>query len=354
MTIIGITGGIASGKSTIANILAKKLNAQIIDADKIAKEILFATFGKIDTKKLAKVVFNNKEELIKLNNLIHPKVMNRIEELVGVAAHSYPNENEYIIMDVPIPTKQFKDLSNFTIVAVANNDIRIERKTEAKERIGSQLTNDEYIKFADRIIVNNGTIEELENAINKIDFGIKKIGFYPGSFDPFTNGHLDILKKACTHYDKVIVGMGTNELKNHRFPNREEMKSTIKKTVGVAAHGYPNVDIIIYDNLTVETAIACGATQLLRGIRNEEEYKREDLLRTYNKDPKKILKYLKDRNLPPKILPCGLDTKFFYPTKGIEHISSTLVMEKYENREDISDLVPKEILEYINKRGALC
>ena len=78
-----------------------------------------------------------------------------------------------------------------------------------------------------------------------------KIAFYPGSFDPFTNGHLHVVKTACKLFDKVIIGIGINFQKERRFSN-EIMKSAIQETLRL--ENINNAEVIIYEGLSVDIA----------------------------------------------------------------------------------------------------
>lgn len=78
-----------------------------------------------------------------------------------------------------------------------------------------------------------------------------KIAFYPGSFDPFTNGHLHVVKTASKLFDKVIIGIGINSQKERRFSN-EIMKKAIENTL--LLENIDNADVIIYDGLSVDVA----------------------------------------------------------------------------------------------------
>ncbi len=95
------------------------------------------------------------------------------------------------------------------------------------------------------------------------------IGFYPGSFDPFTNGHLHVVKSASKLFDKVIIGIGVNSVKSRRFP-KELMESAIKECL-IDEKLY-NVDVISYDNLSIDAAITYNCNYIIRGLRNDMDY----------------------------------------------------------------------------------
>ncbi len=187
--VIGITGGIGSGKSTVSRILSEKLNAPILDADKIAKEAVNSPeiilkikkfFGEsifdnpqiINREKLSDIVFSNENKLLELNKIIHPYVIEEIEKKVN----ELKQDNEYIILDVPLPNESFINLSDKIIVVVANEETRIKRvmtrsnlsEESVKKRIEKQMPVENYIKLADFLIKNNSSMVDLVEKINEI------------------------------------------------------------------------------------------------------------------------------------------------------------------------------------------
>lgn len=152
-----------------------------------------------------------------------------------------------------------------------------------------------------------------------------KIGFYSGSFDPFTIGHKFVLDRAINLFDKVIVGIGVNDKKKRRF-DKLLMKNAIDEML--KNEGIDNVECIIYNNLTVDAAISSGANFLIRGIRNGMDYDYEENIASINQEMS------------------GLDTIYIRAGK-FGSVSSTLVSVMLENNKDISKYVPKEILKVI-------
>jgi dephospho-CoA kinase len=199
MKVIGVTGGIASGKSTVARIICH-LGGKIIDADVIAKRIMrkgsrafdevvscFGTGilndrGGIDRKKLASIVFKDKELLRKLNEITHKYVANSVyRKLAKLMAQG---RTDFVVLDVPIPVeKGFLDVVDEVWVVTADKEVRIKRimergnlsREEAIDRINSQLGEEEYKRLADVVIENNGTREELEQNVARL-FIRKKTG----------------------------------------------------------------------------------------------------------------------------------------------------------------------------------
>lgn len=152
-----------------------------------------------------------------------------------------------------------------------------------------------------------------------------KIGFYSGSFDPFTNGHLHIIKTASKVFDKVIVAIGINYQKKRRFDSLL-MKSAIEKTL--KNEQLHNVEVITYNSLTVDIALKYNANFLIRGLRNDTDYAYEENLSQVNQE-------ISD-----------LDTIYFR-AGNLDFISSSMVAELISYNKDVSKYLPKEILEII-------
>lgn len=179
--IIGLTGPIAAGKNEVAKILANH-GAYIIDADDIGHELLSSksktgikikikeTFGTTNRKKLGEIVFNDKRKLEELNGIIHPALINAIKERVQVARDQ---RSEKIIINAALP-QLFKGIVDEVWVVMAPKEMRLNRliksgltKTDAMKRINSQMPQKEYLKIADKVIHNDGTLKQLKNLIHK-------------------------------------------------------------------------------------------------------------------------------------------------------------------------------------------
>ena len=152
------------------------------------------------------------------------------------------------------------------------------------------------------------------------------IGFYAGSFDPFTNGHLQIVKKAAKCFDKVIVGIGYNAEKTERI-DKAKMKEAIERTI--SEEELNNVEVVLYTGLTVDKAIDCGADILIRGLRNGTDYEYEENISEINE----------------KI--ANMDTCYFR-AGDLGYLSSSIVMELYNKNKSIEPYVPKAVAELLN------
>lgn len=188
MRVIGVTGGIGSGKTTVCNIL-NALGCRIFNADQVAKELqetdseviagIKALFGEEiytgnvpNRKKIAQLVFSDKEKLMALNRLIHPKVFARFYEAKLDAERKGERVlvKEAAILFESGGNKQVDE----TIAVLADRDLRIKRlegkgltRDEIEQRMSMQLSDDELRQHADHVIENNGTLEELQSKVKK-------------------------------------------------------------------------------------------------------------------------------------------------------------------------------------------
>lgn len=154
-----------------------------------------------------------------------------------------------------------------------------------------------------------------------------KVGFYAGSFDPFTNGHLHVVETSAKLFDKVIIAIGEHSYKDRRFDN-VKMRDAIEKVL--KAKKLDNVSVIIYDGFTSDVALENGTTFLIRGLRNGMDYQYEENISTINE------------------VTSNLDTIYIRAGKH-GSISSSMVMELLQYDKDISDYVPEEILELLKE-----
>ena len=148
-----------------------------------------------------------------------------------------------------------------------------------------------------------------------------KVAVYPGSFDPITNGHLDILERALNIFDKVIVLIAVNPNKKSRFDAK------VRKAMIEEAVDSPKVEVDIYDGLTVRYAKEHGATHLIRGLRAVTDFEYEFQLATAND--------LADKDI---------DTVFLMSKNDKSFINSSMIMELYNSGVDVSGLVPQSVL----------
>lgn len=150
---------------------------------------------------------------------------------------------------------------------------------------------------------------------------MKTKALFPGSFDPFTSGHLNILKRALTMFDEVTVAIGVNIDKRGFFPT--EMKMDI---IREATRGLEGVDVIFYDNLTVDACRALGIRHIVRGVRNMIDFETERSIADAN------------RKLAPEI-----ETIIIPTAQEYAHISSTAVRDILKHHGDTSMFIPEGV-----------
>ena len=190
MRVIGLTGSIGSGKSSVAQFLSE-MGAVVIDADKLGHEVfkpenpawreVIDTFGneiltpsnEIDRRKLGAIVFNNPERLKRLNRIMHPRILEvvkaKLEELRRQGA-------EVVVLEATLLIEAgWTSLVDEVWVTVSSKDSVVDRlkerglsKAESLERILSQTTSEERAKHADVIIKNEGSLDELKTQVKQL------------------------------------------------------------------------------------------------------------------------------------------------------------------------------------------
>ena len=150
---------------------------------------------------------------------------------------------------------------------------------------------------------------------------MKRTALFPGSFDPFTAGHLNILKRALTMFDEVVVAVGINIDKRGFFPTEKRLEIIRQATAGMEG-----VSIIKYDNLTVDTCRELGIRHIVRGVRNMIDFEAERSIADAN------------RRLAPDI-----ETIIIPTAQEFAHISSTAVRDIIKHHGDTSQFVPEDV-----------
>ena len=153
-----------------------------------------------------------------------------------------------------------------------------------------------------------------------------KVAVYPGSFDPITNGHLEILKRALNIFDRIIVLVAINPEKSGRF-TPEERVAMIKEAVDDE-----RVTVDSYDGLTVEYAKKHGANHLIRGLRAVTDFEYEFSLASAN-----------------DFIDSSVDSVFLMSKAEKSFINSSMIMELFQRGVDISALVPPSVLKRLKK-----
>ena len=151
---------------------------------------------------------------------------------------------------------------------------------------------------------------------------------YPGTFDPITNGHLDIIARASKLYSKVIVAVAVNRGKTPLFTLEERVQMVESVTTE-----FTNIQVIGFDNLLVDCAKQQNATVILRGLRAVTDFEYEFQLAGMN------------RKLAPQ-----LETMFLTPAEQYEFISSTMIREIAQLKGDVSCVVPVVVHQRLIKK----
>jgi pantetheine-phosphate adenylyltransferase len=151
-----------------------------------------------------------------------------------------------------------------------------------------------------------------------------KIAVYPGTFNPITNGHTDLVERAAGLFDKIIVAVvGQNQQKSNALPLAQRMQLTNE----VLGH-LDNVEVTSFDNLLTQFVKECGANIILRGLRTVADFEYEFQLVGMN-----------------RVLEPSIETVFLAPAEHLSYISSTLVREIASYGGDISKFVDPVVVE---------
>lgn len=148
-----------------------------------------------------------------------------------------------------------------------------------------------------------------------------KICVFPGSFDPITSGHVDLVNRAIPLFDKIIVAVGINASKQYLFPLEKRMD-----WIQQCFQNEPSVSVATYNNLTADFCNQVGAKYLLRGLRNASDFDYEKTISQIN-----------------NIIGEGVETVFLISQPNFSHVSSTIVREIIEGGADASPFLPVAI-----------
>lgn len=153
----------------------------------------------------------------------------------------------------------------------------------------------------------------------------KRVALTAGTFDPVTLGHLDIIERAASIFDEVVVGIFENPAKVKQFPLEVRFAALSK-----AVEHLPNVKTVIGDGFLAQYALDIGACALVKGARNGTDFDYEKVMADYNK------------------LHFGVETLLLVSDTKYDNVSSSLVREKLARGEDISKLLPKGVSEILH------
>ncbi|MFK7946996.1 MAG: pantetheine-phosphate adenylyltransferase [Saprospiraceae bacterium] len=150
---------------------------------------------------------------------------------------------------------------------------------------------------------------------------MKKIAVFPGSFDPITTGHLELINRALPLFDEIVVAIGVNSKKQYLFPLKQRLE-----WLEEVFKDEPSVKIAHYEGLTVKFCQSINAGFMLRGLRNSSDFDYEKTISQLN-----------------TMIGDGLETVFLISSPLYSHVSSTIVREIIRAGGDASQFLPKEI-----------
>ena len=162
-----------------------------------------------------------------------------------------------------------------------------------------------------------------------------RVGLYPGSFDPVTYGHVDIVRRAAHLVDKLMIAVGTHHDKHPLFTAEERVKLTKGVLTPVANEIGLELAVTTYDNLTVDAAKKSGATVVIRGLRDAGDFDYEMQMAGMN------------QALAPEI-----ETVFLASSPEARHIAASLVRQIAAMGGDVSSFVPKAVAAALKKKFA--
>ncbi len=148
-----------------------------------------------------------------------------------------------------------------------------------------------------------------------------RTALFPGSFDPFTKGHEDIVRRGLQLFERIIVGIGHNSRKQRYF-KLEKIKQHIEETFADEV----NIRVIVYDELTAELAKKHQARYLLRGLRNTTDFEYENSIAQINR-------HLNEQ----------LETVFLITSPEYAHINSSIIREVHRYQGDVNEFLPYKI-----------
>lgn len=150
----------------------------------------------------------------------------------------------------------------------------------------------------------------------------RRVAIFPGSFDPFTKGHEDIVLRGLELFDEIIIAIGHNVQKNVRYFEIEKMVGYIEKTFV----DQPNVSVMVYNELTADLAKKHKANFLLRGLRNTTDFEYENSIAQVN-----------------RYLNAELESVFLITSPQFAAISSSIIREVHRYNGNIGDFLPYQI-----------
>ena len=347
---IAITGNIGAGKSALLKILKDYPRTHVIMADLLGKKVMADPANREKITEILGDVFTNdmpdrdkihaamfSDEGIKAGNkknldaFVFPLVRAMIDEEIEATDKDFIFVESALIFEAG-----WADYFDMILVVTANSDVQRKRLMSNRgmtaekidQVLATQNISPERFKLADYVIDNSGDLYDLKVSVSRFvrEFLFPTIGMEPGSYDPITFGHTDIIDKARKQFDLVVVVVGINPKKNCMFTTAEQVAM-----VKAATQDMGNVLVESYRGIIVEYADKYGAQALIRGIRGDSDMVMEEDLKKAN----------------AFICP-HIQTVYIHSSEGKDHISSSLLRETFamsDNWENLArDLVPEGVM----------
>ncbi len=174
---------------------------------------------------------------------------------------------------------------------------------------------------------------------SEVEVANARVGVYPGTFDPVTNGHMDIIRRAAALVDRLVVGVAGNEAKRPLFSAEERVAMVEAEIAPLLAPGRKGgarvIEVRAFDNLLIHFARQCDATMLIRGLRAVSDFEYEFQMATMNAR-----------------LDSSIETVFLSASESQQFVASRLVKEIARLDGDVSDFVSQRVAEALRERFA--
>ena len=164
---------------------------------------------------------------------------------------------------------------------------------------------------------------------------MKRIGFTSGSFDPVTNGHMDVIARAARMVDTLVIGIGVNPGKTPLFPTEEKIEMLKAEIATVAKKSGCKIEVVTFDSLTVDAAEAAGASLIFRGLRDSTDFDYEMQMAGMN------------GTMAPDI-----DTVFLPASPDVRHVTATLVRQIALMGGNVSEFVSPAVARRLRAKAA--
>ena len=340
--IISICGKSGSGKSTLAKkIIEERKNVIHIDIDKIAHQVLtipivkqqlqeqfkdVLTDNEVDRKKLGPIVFSSTKNMDILTQITWPHMEQEIDRIIS------ENKDKIIILDyLLLPKTKYFEQSDLKILLDIPKDIRKQRILKR-----DNITEDKFdLRDSSSIEYDK---DEFDFIISSDNYDIKEVlglnkkrVLYPGSFDPITLGHMNIIEQAALLFDEVVVAVASNSSKKKSFFTPEERVKIIKEIYKKV----DNIKVIQGAGATVDLAMLYNCKAIVRGLRGLSDYDYEVQLSQINKD----------------ISQGEVNTICFFADQKYQFISSSVVKEVFNLDKDITPYVHPYVKQKMYERG---